>query len=154
MNKIIKYLFIIITITLFLASSTGISFVIHHCSENHTDEFHLFTSDYACSHEKNSDEGYCDCCDNHNNTNDTKNYSIDKNHKCCSNTRGYYKVTDNFDFSRLHYNFAKFSVANEIFTFNKSNFSFDAITTIAINISPPPKLIGKNIVKFISQLLI
>lgn len=88
-----SYISCIIIIFLFLASSTGISFVIHHCSNNHSEEIRFFTNDYQCSHENPTDDCHRDNkgqhhCEKH------------SNHHCCKNTKGYFKIADEYTASR------------------------------------------------------
>ena len=149
MKQIINYILSSIAALVFLASSTGISFVIHHCSDNHTSEFHLFTSDYRCAHEKPET-----CCNQYqNSTHNSHQCSINKHHKCCSNTKGYFKVTDNYDFLRYQFKFnSDLSVnlnlitpINNLLIFNTYSFT---------NTSPPIRFSGQEVLTHISQFLI
>ena len=96
MKKITTYLFSFSAILLFLVSSTGISFVIHHCSDNHTEEVRFFTSDYQCSHEKTA----ANYCDSEKGKGDQHQCNIHKKHHCCKNTKGYFKINDDYTFNR------------------------------------------------------
>lgn len=91
MKKITAYLISFMAIALFLVSSTGISYVIHHCSANHTEEIRLFTSDYQCSHEQSNL-----CCADKNEKAIHHECSFNKNHHCCKNTKGYFRIADDY----------------------------------------------------------
>ncbi|MCX6231217.1 MAG: hypothetical protein NTZ33_06705 [Bacteroidetes bacterium] len=93
MKRITSYISCIVIIILFLASSTGISFVIHHCSNDHSEEIRFFAIDYQCAHEKITDDCAKDNygqhhCDKH------------SNHHCCKNTRGYFRIADEYTVSK------------------------------------------------------
>ncbi len=137
-------------VILILASSSGISFVIHHCSDNHTSEFHLFTSDYQCDHEKTENCGCC--CGSEENSADESNCSISNNHKCCSNTKGFFKVTDNYDFSRYQFKINPQSAVNISITKPVNSLVFN--TFLYTNTSSPPHLCGQEVLTHISQFLI
>jgi hypothetical protein len=149
MKRIIKLLLSSIAVIVFLTSSTGISFVIHHCSDNNTSEFHLFVSDFQCNHEKPES-----CCtqsqDPIHNSHDCK---INKHHNCCSNTKGFIKVNDHFNFYRNHFKFFPplFSDLNCISSIKLNSlfiiYSYESI-------SPPDILYGDVISTHISQFLI
>ena len=149
MKRIINYLLSCIAVLVFLASSTGISFVIHHCSDNNTSEFHLFTSDYQCAHEKPET-----CCNQHQNpTHNSYQCSINKHHKCCSNTKGYFKVTDNYDFLRYQFKFNPELVVNLNLILPFNNTHIFNIYSFA-NTSPHICLSGHEVLTHISQFLI
>jgi hypothetical protein len=92
-KRITSYINCIIIIALFLVSSTGISFIIHHCTKDHSEEIRFFTNDYQCAHEKIADDCKQDLkgqhhCNTHN------------NHHCCKNTKAYFKVADEYTASK------------------------------------------------------
>jgi hypothetical protein len=149
MKKITSYLFSFFAILLFLASSTGISFVIHHCSDNHTSEFHLFASDYQCDHEKSE----CGCNSSTDEDHETEDCKINNQQKCCSNTKGYFKVTDNYDFSRYEFNFNAL-LQTEVSRCTISDQSQLFINYHFIYYSPPLLLSGQDILIHNSQLII
>jgi len=148
MKKILSYIITYTAIILFLASSTGVSFIVHHCSENHTSEIHLFVSDYKCQHEQNDLEG---CCSSKNEK--TSCTKLKHNHYCCSNKKGYIKIFDKFNISRENYLF------NDIVFSELSNFNFSHTFSDFINFpisyrSPPIFIGGKQLIRFISAFLI
>jgi len=151
MKKITTYLFCLMAVILILVSSTGISFVIHHCSDNNTSELHLFTSDYECDHEK--PDNCCHAENEENSHQSTDNCCISKNHKCCSNTKAYFKVTDIYDFSRNQFNFN-----TELYT----SIKFCKLIDIPLSYknyyhtfySPPLLHCGQDILIQISQFII
>ena len=150
-KRITTYLLCTFAILLFLASSTGISFVIHHCSDNHTSEFHLFTSDYQCDHEKTENCGCC--CGSEENSTDESNCSITKNHKCCSNTKGFIKVTDKYESSRYQFKFNT-EATSDIFSFKPAGYSQSYVKIYYSFCSPPPLLSGQDMLIQFSQFII
>lgn len=150
-KRITTYLLCTFAILLFLASSTGISFVIHHCTENHTSEFHLFTTDYQCDHEKTKN---CECCcgSGDNSVNESKCKTI-SNHKCCSNTKGFLKVTDNYESSRYQFKYIS-DATREIFSFKPADFSHSYVKIYFSFYSPPPLLNGQEMLIQFSQFII
>jgi hypothetical protein len=144
--KRISIIFTFLVVMLFLASSTGISFIIHHCSENHTSELHLFVSDYKCSHELEKDN----CCSG------TENHSClsNKNLKhCCSNKKGFIKIVDKYNISREIFSFDSF-ILTELMVFKFSDF-FSENSGFLVNNHGPPKIFnGQDIIKLISVFLI
>ncbi|MFZ4548826.1 MAG: hypothetical protein ACOYN4_15365, partial [Bacteroidales bacterium] len=79
--------------------------------------------------------------------------SINKHHKCCSNTKGYFKVTDNYDFLRYQFKFNPdltvnlnfIAPINNTLIFNTYSFT---------NTSPPIYHSGQEVLTHISQFLI
>lgn len=149
MKRIITYLFSFFAILLFLASSTGISFVIHHCSDNHTSEFHLFTSDYQCDHEKSE----CGCNSSTDEDHETGDCNINNQQKCCSNTSGYFKITDTYDFSRYQINFNTLLQA-EVSSCIIAHYSLLSFKYQYTYYSPPLLFCGQDILINNSQLII
>lgn len=150
MKKWFSYITSFAAILLFLVSSTGISFVIHHCSENNTNDFYLFANDYQCKKQKA--ESSCCCCEiNHDNHSD--NCTIIKAQKCCSNIKGYLKITDNYNtYSyQLSINPPIPSNINPTYIFDHIIY-FNKYTSYYI--SPPNLLSGQDVLILNSQLLI
>ncbi len=145
MNKILTYIASLAAIMLFLASSTGISFVIHHCSDNNTNEFHLFVSDYQCAHEKAPN-----CCADEENSKEHDCCNVNKNEHCCKNTKGYFKISDEYTFDRNNKNFSPpivFIANSFLFTDNLFHSEYNIYTSK----SPPIKQSGQDILSFHSQ---
>jgi len=147
MKKILSYLFTFTAILLFLASSTGVSFIVHHCSENKTSEVHLFVSDYKCQHEKNEQEN---CCSTNSKSNCTK---FKHNTQCCSNKKGFIKIVDKYNISRESFTF-ELNFISEFLNFSFSN-NHNIISNFLINYHGPPKFLGgQEVIKLISVFLI
>lgn len=147
MKKITTYFLCLMAVILILVSSSGISYVIHHCSDNHTSEFHLFTSDYECDHEK--PETYC----NQNSQHKSLQCLISKHHKCCSNTKGYFKVTDIYNFTRYQFKINSISFVN-LNLFSIINHNIISRTYSFKNTYTPLIFNGRSILTLNSQLLI
>ena len=148
-KRITTYLLCTFAILLFLASSTGISFVIHHCSDNHTNEFHLFTSDYQCDHEKSES---C-CCSSKDDSTEEAGCNMHNNHKCCSNTKGFIKVTDKYESSRYQFKF-KTEVSNLVIISEPTAFTHISVKKYFTHYSPPLLLCGTDILTKLSQFII
>ncbi|MFZ4399960.1 MAG: HYC_CC_PP family protein [Bacteroidales bacterium] len=149
MKRILNYLLSSIAVIIFLTSSSGISFVIHHCSEYQTSEFYLFANDYQCKHEKNES-----CCNQSNEvSHNSHECKIEKHHKCCSNTKGYLKVNDDFNYSRIQFKFSPplFLDFNQVSSYILNSFFY----TFLYKNNSPPEIINDEIIStHISQFLI
>lgn len=148
MKKMLLYIITFASVLLFLISFAGVSFIVHHCSENHTSKIHLFVNDYKCEHEQ---EHNASCCNfSKSQTSCTK---IKHNHQCCSNKKGFIKIVDKFNFSRENFNF-DYVIVTGIIDFGLTNY-FSSISNLQINYHDPPKLYGgKELIRLISVFLI
>ncbi|MFZ4726312.1 MAG: hypothetical protein ACOYMD_12800, partial [Paludibacter sp.] len=79
--------------------------------------------------------------------------SINKHHKCCSNTKGYFKVADNYDFLRYQFKFnTNLPVYLNLITSINNSLIFN--TYSFTNTSPPIYLNRHEVLTHISQFLI
>ncbi|NVN94213.1 MAG: hypothetical protein HXX18_02895 [Bacteroidetes bacterium] len=100
MKKTIKYIISYTAILLFLVSSTGISFVIHHCDTTKKDHVLFFTDHYKCETETKAatekPEASC-CCTKHALSCENKTNNQFTKSACCNNTYKYIKFSFQFD---------------------------------------------------------
>jgi len=146
MKKWINYITSILAILLFLVSSTGISYTIHHCSKRNINEFHLFAQDYQCESEKeqlccgDKEKSICEHCQQI------------KSEKCCSNFKGYFKIIENYQ--NLNYQFSfncDFIIISDYSVFTSDIANFSSYTSI---FKSPPIFRKNEISTHLTQFLI
>jgi hypothetical protein len=159
MKKLTTYIVSFAIILLILASSGGISFVIHHCYTSKTEHVKLFADNYKCKTETQA-EAEADqakpacCCSKHQESIEDKSLNHINKSECCTNT----------------YKFLQFSYQyeNSMAAFKLILNQFTVITPFTIfqntetNIQPkpylyhPPPLIlaGKDLIHFIHNIKI
>ncbi len=147
MRKVITYILSFTAILLFLASSTGISFVIHHCSAKQTKEIHLFTNDDQCKHKK---AARCCCANEEEENNEDRQCNVNKNYRCCENIKGYFKISDDYTFDRNNINISS-PIAFISITPSFTDNPLYPKAHIYKSESPPLYRSGKGILCFNSQ---
>ncbi len=150
MKKIITYIISFTAILIFLASSSGISYVIHHCNTAHTDHVLLFAHNYKCSTEteKEHTASSC-CCEKHAAASEDVNLKHFNQSECCKNINGSYKTSTDYTVSRYKSSFSFSLVSFDTPYFFTSKIVFH--TAVPIFESPPLYRSGQELLCLHSQ---
>ncbi len=142
-------------VVLILASSAGLSFVVHHCNSSQSDSFKFFTDHYKCKTEIEKEEAKpaC-CCAKHAEMAENKSQNNLNKSDCCKNTYKYLKISFQYNNS---FSIHKIIIANVPYISNICNVYNSK--QIAEDISPvyhPPPLLffGKHLIYFIQNIKI
>ncbi|MCX6231222.1 MAG: hypothetical protein NTZ33_06730 [Bacteroidetes bacterium] len=157
MKKITTYIVSIAIILLILASSSGISFVIHHCYTSKTEHVKLFADNYKCKTETEAEaeqaKPSCCCSRHHESIEDHSLNHINKS-DCCTNTYKFLKFTYQYENG--------ISAFKLIISQIPVIFSFSALLNTAPKIQentylyrPPPLIMaGKYLIHFVHNIKI
>jgi len=96
MKKQITNIIGLIAILLFLVSSTGISFVIHHCYTAKTEHIQFFADSYKCKTETEKPEASC-CCKKHEVLSKDKSLINFNKSECCKNSYQFLKISYQYE---------------------------------------------------------
>ncbi len=156
MNNLLKYLFGIFSVLVFLAATTGITVYSHYCSSSEVEETSLFKSLAECEHYTKSSKTIQSktgksCCHADSHCEAPQAVKDD----CCSNESQFFRVSDDFTTSseeQWKVNPKEISIANAVLPIDNEsienrNFSIDLITAFHL---PPPKS-GKQLIVFLQH---
>jgi hypothetical protein len=157
MKKWLTYIASLAVIAVFLVSSTGISFTIHHCDTTHKDHLVFFSDNYKCETETKAEvekpQASC-CCAKHEAENAQKSENKISKSTCCNNTYKYIKFSFQFDkvlsVIKLIASESPYFYTSKIITVN----TFDIADNHQLYHPPPPKLAGKTLLFFIQNIKI
>lgn len=155
MKKITTYIISFIAIVLILASSTGLSFVVHHCNSSQSNSFKFFTDHYKCKTEIENEQSKPNCCcAKHSEMAENKLHNNLNKSDCCKNTYKYLKVSFQYDNG---ISVQKTIIAHIPFVTNTCSFlnSKQIVTYIYSLYHPPPlAFYGKHLIYFIQNIKI
>ncbi|MFZ4402117.1 MAG: hypothetical protein ACOYO1_18955 [Bacteroidales bacterium] len=155
MKKVITNIISFTAILLFLASSTGISFVIHHCYTAQTEHIKFFADTYKCKTETEIEKPHASCCcEKHNAASEDKSLIHLGKSECCKNT---------YQFLKINYQYESgVSTVKQLISiipvFININFSLDDNNKYQdyqqLYHPPPLLMVGKYLIHFIHNLKI
>jgi hypothetical protein len=155
MKKIITNIISFTAILLFLASSTGISFVIHHCYTAQTEHIRFFADTYKCKTETEIEQPQASCCcEKHSLASEDKSLVHLGKSECCKNTYQFLKINYQYEsgISTVKQLIAEIPVLAAI---NSHLLYNNKISNDPYLYHPPPLLmVGKYLIHFLHKLKI
>jgi hypothetical protein len=157
MKKITTYIVSFAIILLILASSGGISFVIHHCYTAKSEHVKLFADNYKCKTEVQAEteqaKPSCCCAKHQESINDESLNHINKS-DCCSNTYKFLKFTYQYENGISVFKLI-LSQLPHISMLTKLVNTETNIRPIPYIYHPPPHILaGKDLIHFIHNIKI
>lgn len=155
MKKLLTYIVSFTALILFLVSSTGISFVIHHCFTAQTEHIQFFANTYKCETETEAVKlkPSC-CCAKHAAAHEDKSLLHLGKSDCCKNTYQFLKMTYQYENTLTviqqivaHTPFISRLIA-------VSSNSIETLTHHQLYHPPPLQMFGKYLIHFIHNLKI
>jgi len=157
MKKITTYIVSFTIILLILASSGGISFVIHHCYTSKTEHVKLFADNYKCKTETEAEAELAKpacCCSKHQESVEDLNSNQVNKSDLCTNTYKFLKFTYQYEngITAFKIILSQFTAVLQLTIYNNADTYIQPKPYLY---HPPPLVMaGKDLIHFIHNIKI